>query len=124
MLRKLTLVFFVVVLALAQDRPTFRVKVDLVVLSFTVTDNKGHYINGLQPKDVRILEDGIVQKPATFADVGLTPKMLAGAADMYRLVADTAIGRESPENRDRSRGLDGVIAALADAVTASAATAD
>ncbi len=25
----------------AQDRPTFRVKVDMVVLSFTVTDNKG-----------------------------------------------------------------------------------
>ena len=27
--------------------PVFRTKVDLVVLSFTVTDNKGHYINNL-----------------------------------------------------------------------------
>jgi len=26
------------------QRPTFRVKVDMVVLSFTVTDSKGHYI--------------------------------------------------------------------------------
>ena len=42
-------------LAMAQDRPTFRVKVDMVVLSFTITDNKGHYINGLKPKDFRIL---------------------------------------------------------------------
>jgi hypothetical protein len=48
--------------AVAQDRPTFRVKVDMVVLSFQVTDNKGHYINGLKPKDFRILEDGISQK--------------------------------------------------------------
>jgi hypothetical protein len=29
------------------QRPVFRVKVDMVVLSFTVTDSKGHYINNL-----------------------------------------------------------------------------
>ncbi len=57
---------------------------------------------------------------ATFADVGLTPRMLLGAADVYRLVAETAIGKESPENRDRSRGLDGVVAALAEAVEVGA----
>lgn len=55
-----------------------------------------------------------------FADLGLTPNMLMGAADIYRLVMDTAIGRETPENRDRSRDLDGVIAALADVVTVGA----
>lgn len=68
MLRKLSLILLVVALALAQDRPTFRVKVDLVVLSFTVTDSKGHYVNGLLPKDFKIMEDGIVQKLSTFAD--------------------------------------------------------
>jgi len=62
-----------VVLAVAQDRPTFRIKVDLVVLSFTVTDNKGHYINGLQPKDFRILEDGIPQKLSSFAEGNKPP---------------------------------------------------
>jgi len=62
-----------VVLAVAQDRPTFRVKVDLVVLSFTITDNKGHYINGLQPKDFRILEDGIPQKLSSFAEGNKPP---------------------------------------------------
>ncbi len=67
MFRRLALIFLLVVLALAQDRPTFRVKVDLVVLSFTITDNKGRYINGLQPKDFRIAEDGIAQKVASFA---------------------------------------------------------
>ena len=30
------------------DQPTFRVKVDMVVLSFTVTDTKGKYVNGIQ----------------------------------------------------------------------------
>jgi Ca-activated chloride channel homolog len=71
--RRLGLIFLLVVLAVAQDRPTFRVKVDLVVLSFTVTDNKGHYINGLQPKDFRILEDGIPQKLSSFAEGNKPP---------------------------------------------------
>ncbi|MEX2260341.1 MAG: VWA domain-containing protein [Bryobacteraceae bacterium] len=53
----------------AQEAGTiFRVKVDMVVLSFTVTDSKSRYINGLKPGDFRILEDGIVQKVATFAE--------------------------------------------------------
>jgi VWFA-related protein len=50
------------------QRPVFRVKVDMVVLTFTVTDNRGRYINGLKPDTFRILEDGIVQKVATFAE--------------------------------------------------------
>lgn len=50
------------------QRPVFRVKVDMVVLSFTVTDSKGRYINGLKPGDFRVLEDGIVQKVSTFAE--------------------------------------------------------
>ena len=55
---------------LAQEgqRPVFRVKVDMVVLSFTVTDSKNHYINGLKPPDFRIYEDGILQKLNTFAE--------------------------------------------------------
>jgi Ca-activated chloride channel family protein len=72
-LRRMGLIFILVVLAVAQDRPTFRVKVDLVVLSFTITDGKGHYINGLQPKDFRILEDGIPQKLSSFAEGNKPP---------------------------------------------------
>ena len=59
----------------AQERdPVFRVDTNLVVLSFTVTDDKGRYINGLKPGDLRILEDGIVQKIATFSE-GNQPAM-------------------------------------------------
>lgn len=52
----------------AQERPVFRVKVDMVVLSFTVTDGRGRYVNGLKHTDFKILEDGIAQKVATFAE--------------------------------------------------------
>jgi len=78
LLRRMSLVLLLVALAMAQDRPTFRVKVDMVVLSFTITDNKGHYINGLKPKDFRILEDGIPQKFNTFADGDKPPMNVAG----------------------------------------------
>ena len=60
-------------LAAQEPQPTFRVKVDMVVLSFTVTDSKGRYINGLKPSDFRILEDGIPQKVSTFAEGNRPP---------------------------------------------------
>lgn len=52
----------------------FKSKVDLVVLSFTVTDSRGHYINNLKPSDFKITEDGILQKLSTFAE-GSKPPM-------------------------------------------------
>ena len=64
---------FVSVALLAQERPTFRVKVDMVVLSFTVTDSKGHYVNGLKPGDFRVMEDGIPEKINTFGEGNKPP---------------------------------------------------
>jgi Ca-activated chloride channel family protein len=55
------------------DRPTFRVKVDMVVLSFTITDSKGRYVNGLKHTDFKVLEDGIPQRIATFAEGNKPP---------------------------------------------------
>ncbi|MBV9765967.1 MAG: VWA domain-containing protein, partial [Acidobacteriaceae bacterium] len=43
-----------------QDQTTFHVKVDMVVLGFTVTDQKGKYVNGLRPRDFRVYEDEIL----------------------------------------------------------------
>src|ERR1700722_14649505 len=58
----------------AQDQhPIFRVKVDMVVLSFQVTDSKNHYINGLKPGEFKIYEDGILQRVSTFAEGANTP---------------------------------------------------
>ena len=61
---------------------------------------------------------------ACFADLGLTPGMLRGAAELYRFVAETPLGRESPETRDRGRGMDGVVAALAAALEGAAPARD
>jgi VWFA-related protein len=61
----------------AGQRPIFRVKVDMVVLSFQVTDSKNHYINGLKPSDFRIYEDGILQRIGTFAEGAKAPVAVA-----------------------------------------------
>jgi VWFA-related protein len=60
-------------IAQEEKRPVFRVKVDMVVLTFTVTDSKGRYVTGLKPSDFRILEDGITQRVATFAEGSKPP---------------------------------------------------
>jgi len=48
--------------------PVVRVNVNLVLLNVAVTDDKGNYVTGLHPSDFAILEDGIPQKIATFAE--------------------------------------------------------
>ncbi len=43
----------------------------------------------------------------TLGSAGITPKVFEGAAEIYRFVADTPLGKETPENRDKARtGLD------------------
>ena len=90
MIRRLGFVLLVVALAAAQDRPTFRIKVDMVVLSFTITDNKGHYVNGLKPSDFRILEDGITQKVSTFSEGNKPPVEVAADGSVKPIVVDAA----------------------------------
>jgi Ca-activated chloride channel homolog len=77
------------------QRPVFRVKVDMVVLSFTVTDSKGRYINGLKPGDFRILEDGILQKVATFAEGAKPPLQVLDDGNTRPLI-DAAIPAPTP----------------------------
>ncbi len=73
-----------------QERPTFRVKVDMVVLSFTVFDQKGHYVNGLKPKDFKILEDAIPQKIATFAEGDRPPVQVLASGETQPVPRATA----------------------------------
>lgn len=85
----------------AQDvtRPTFKVKVDMVVLTFQVTDNKGRYINGLKHSDFRITEDGILQKMNTFAEGNRAPSQIADDGTAKPMVIDTQ-EREKGVNAD------------------------
>jgi 3-hydroxyisobutyrate dehydrogenase-like beta-hydroxyacid dehydrogenase len=49
---------------------------------------------------------------ACFAGVGMTPRMLTGAADMYRLVGATRLADRTPEDRDPLPSLEEMVAAL------------
>jgi VWFA-related protein len=84
----------------ADKRPVFRVKVDMVVLSYQVTDSKNHYIKGLKPGDFRIYEDGIAQKISTFAEGSNTPVAVAADGTTHPLVdtrKDDLPGMDKPD---------------------------
>jgi VWFA-related protein len=85
----------------AQDqRPIFRVKVDMVVLSFQVTDSKKRYINGLKPADFRIYEDGILEKISTFAEGSKAPVQVADDGSTHPLIEakkDALPGMDRPD---------------------------
>ena len=76
---------------------------------------------------LKYAQDGLQQMPpkahrwigemnelaATYQGIGLTPRMLAGAADMYRDVSQTALGHESLDNqRKLARSFDEFIVML------------
>jgi len=66
---------------------------------------------------------GEMEEIATcFADLGLTPRILQGAGDLFAFVAGTPIGKEAPEARDTGRDLAGVVRALADDLTSERMT--
>jgi hypothetical protein len=68
----------------------------------------------LPPKAYRWVPE-MLEIARTFEGVGMTPRIFQGEADMFELVADTPLGRETPENRDKSRTGKDVIKQLAGA---------
>ena len=81
-------------------RTTFRVEVNMVVLSFQVTDGKGRYVNGLRPTDFRIYEDGILQSISTFAEGAKAPMAVDPDGTMRPLLEakkDALPGMERPD---------------------------
>lgn len=68
----------------------------------------------MPPKAYRWVPE-MLEIARTFESVGMTPRVFQGAADLYEFVAATALGKETPESRDRSRGGKDVVRMLADA---------
>ncbi len=66
----------------------------------------------LPPKAYRWVPE-MVEISKTLSTAGITPKMFQGAADVYRFVAGTALGKETPENRDKARDGKDVVRLLA-----------
>jgi 3-hydroxyisobutyrate dehydrogenase-like beta-hydroxyacid dehydrogenase len=50
----------------------------------------------------------------TFGSLGLTPKILEGAADLYRFVGSNPVSNETPETIDKNRTLEQLIRILAE----------
>ena len=67
----------------------------------------------MPPKAYRWVPE-MLEIAKTFEAVGLTPRMFQGTADLYEFVAATALGKETPETRDKSRGGKDVVRLLAD----------
>jgi 3-hydroxyisobutyrate dehydrogenase-like beta-hydroxyacid dehydrogenase len=76
-----------------------------------------HTVPRMPPKAYRWVGE-MEEIAATFAHVGLTPRIHQGAAELYRFVGETPLGAETPEARQRGQTLDEVIAILADALAA------
>ncbi len=67
---------------------------------------------GMPPKARRWIGE-MEEISATFEYAGLTPRILSGAADMYRFVSETHLANLPPEARDRFPTLAELIAILA-----------
>ena len=52
----------------------------------------------------------------TFSDLGLTPNIFKGVADVYRMIGETALGDENPESRDKIRNLAETIRAITESI--------
>jgi Ca-activated chloride channel homolog len=89
MVRKLTLLTALVGLLVlgidtatkAQEGPDIHVVVNMVQLNVAVTDKNGNYVTGLHANDFAILEDGILEKPATFAEGDEVARRIDDSAD-------------------------------------------
>ncbi|MFC1534498.1 DUF1932 domain-containing protein [Thermodesulfobacteriota bacterium] len=95
-------------------------------ISDALAEEFGHSQSALLQR----IERGIVRMPersrrwvgemeeiaATFAHIGLTPKIHEGAADMYRFVGKTTLADQTPENRDPDMNLDRIISVFADSL--------
>jgi len=66
----------------------------------------------LTPKAYRWVPE-MLEISKTLGSAGVSPKMFQGAADIYRFVAGTSLGKETPENRDKGREGKDVVRLLA-----------
>lgn len=94
----------------AQENPDIHVVVNMVQLNVAVTDKKGNYVTGLKPSDFEIVEDGIVEKPATFGEGNEPVRNLGdiaapeGSLDVEQLAGPPHEGRSPQSFHDLVNG--------------------
>jgi len=79
----------------AQQGPDLHVVVNMVQLNVAVTDKNGEYITGLHPKDFVIVEDGITEKVATFAEGNEAARSLTESEEPERAAATPDLTKRS-----------------------------
>jgi VWFA-related protein len=86
----------------AQSGSVFKTRVDLVEVSFVVTDESGKYVSGLRSEDLRVYEDGLEQKIRSFVDVSSAEPEDAKAAASIYILFDTSSSQYStfPQTED------------------------
>jgi len=67
----------------------------MVVLGFSVTDQKGKYVNGLKPKDFTVYEDDITEKLNTFAEGNRPPMQVLANNELRPLHSGGVSGSDS-----------------------------
>lgn len=72
-------------------------------------------VPSMPPKAYRWVGE-MLEIAATFDHLGLTPRILQGAADVFALVEQTPLGDETPEHRTRGATTAEVVTDLADAI--------
>lgn len=78
-----------------------------------VIDRMEGWIPGMPAKSRRWVSE-MEEIEATFRDLGLTPNIFKGVADMYRMIGATPLGNENPESRDKARNLAETIKLIAE----------
>ncbi len=116
MARKLSLLILILLLELirgtgvgAQESPNLHVVVNMVQLNVAVTDKNGNYITGLRPQDFAIVEDGILEKAATFAEGNEPARSLSDFAEQGSPAAPSAELAKSFSNNAASGSFDSLV---------------
>ena len=77
----------------------------------TVVERMEGWMPGMPAKSRRWVSE-MEEIEKTFSDLGLTPNIFKGVADVYRMIGETALGDENPESRDKVRNLAETIRAI------------
>jgi VWFA-related protein len=93
-----------------QESPDLHVVVNMVQLNVAVTDKNGEYITGLRPKDFVIVEDGITEKVATFAEGNEPARSLTESPEPERFAGPSADSTMGSLPAGAPRTLDSLIA--------------
>ena len=124
--------------ALTKGTSTLQIALLAAAEAMGLSDQLRAEFESSQPAALKQMDTGISRLPpnahrwigemeeisATFEQVGVSPFFHQGAADIYRLLAQTSFASETPETVDKNRPTSETIKAVVDLIDAGVATGD